>query len=166
MEFLGIRRAFRVFVSMVFLIVLKNVIVWAMWLRPVVGNSVVLVIQAKPRLTLEWAMVGSAFQARAQFSKTFDDKLNQRLVNMGVSGAALAQPSTPLQETNGCVLALSLRHRNDIADTSAIQAKLVILMGVLTILMVFLKIRDFRILMSKINDFRIFILLLAFQTRC
>ena len=66
-----------------------------------------------------------------------------------VSGAALAQPSTPTQETNGCVLALSLRHRNDIADTSVIEAKILILRGVLTILRVFLKNSEFRLLMSN-----------------
>ena len=55
----------------------------------------------------------------------------------------------PLQETNGCDLALSLRHRNDIADTSAIEAKIRILRGVLTILRVFLKNGDFRLLMSN-----------------
>ena len=84
-----------VFLSMVFLIVLKNVIVWAMWLRPVVGNSVVLVIQAKPRLTLEWAMVGSAFQARAQFSKTSDRKQSQRVVNIVFLARHWPSPAHP-----------------------------------------------------------------------
>ena len=55
----------------------------------------------------------------------------------------------PLQETNGRDLALSLRHRNDIADTSAILAKIVILMCVLTILMELLKNIDFLSLMSN-----------------